>query len=338
MRFVLTVPLAIGVVACSALLACRQAESKAMRVDAAPPAQAQLGTILFVRLNGSNFHTNAGAELYRMKSDGSAPERLTHNEAHDAYPAWSPDGQRIAFVSDRDNPQLRGRRMTLASGKLGPQMALEVYIMSADGSGLTRLTSDTAGSFVSPQAWSPDGQRLLIDSHSDGDSEILLTGPDGTIIRRLTDNEAWDGSANWSPDGKRIVFRSDRDGESALYLMRPDGSNVVRLTRSGDRAAQPVWSPDGNRIAFTFMRHGNPEIGTVKADGTEPQRLTDHPAEDRWPAWSPDGRRIAFVSTRDGNAEIYVMNADGSQPQRLTSDPNGDESPTWLPTDLAHSP
>ena len=313
------------------VLACGRASRGSMEQTGNSPAASRTGTILFVRLSGSNFHSDSGAELFMMRSDGSAQRPLTKNAAHDAYPAWSPDCQHVAFVSDRDHPDLRGRQMTRASGELGPQMAMEVYVMRADGSDPARLTSDTVPSFIGPQAWAPDGRMLLIDSHHDGDSEILLVRLDGTIIRQLTDNDAWDGSAGWSPDGQHIVFRSDRSGEGALYLMRPTGDSVVRLTPAGERPGTPVWSPDGTQIAYTLVRNKNQDIGVINADGSAPKRLTADSAQDRWPSWSPDGRQIAFVSTRDGETEVYVMDADGSGVQRLTTNPTGDEMPTWLP-------
>jgi hypothetical protein len=85
--------------------------------------------------------------------------------------------------------------MNLANGELGPQMAMEVYVMRADGTEPERLTNDTVPNFVGQQARAPDGQKLLMDSWQDGDSEILIVRPDGTTIRQLTDNDAWDGSA-----------------------------------------------------------------------------------------------------------------------------------------------
>ena len=264
-----------------------------------------------------------------MRSDGSSVQRLTSNQAHDGYPTWSPDGQFIAFVSDRDNPHLRGRQMTRADGSLGPQMGMDVYVMRADGSHVMRVTSDTVPTFVSPQAWAREGTMLLIDSWADGDAEILLVRLDGTIGRRLTDNTAWDGSAGWSPDGQRIVFRSDRGGYGAIYTMRADGGDVVQLTPAGERAAHPAWSPDGMRIAYASRADSTTEIVVINSDGSGRRPLTHDPADDLWPTWSPDGRQIAFQTTRDGNAEVYAMDADGSSLRRLTRNPTGDVTPTW---------
>ena len=324
---------AVAVVATSALVGCGHSSRQEPKLQSNSVSASLIrpGAILFARLSGSNFHSDSGAELYSMHEDGSSVQRLTFNNAHDSYPAWSPDGQEIAFVSDRDNPHLRGRRMTRADGSLGPQMGMDIYVMRADGSNLRRVTRDTASTFIGPQAWGRDGTTLLIDSWVDGDAEILLTRLDGTIIRELTDNTAWDGDAGWSPDGQRIVFRSDRGGKGALYTMHADGSGVVQLTPPGEVAMHPAWSPDGTRLAYASRADTTTDIVVINADGSGHRRLTDDPANDLWPTWSPDGQQIAFQTMRDGDAELYAMDADGSNLRRLTRNPTGDVGPAWGP-------
>ena len=236
--------------------------------------------------------------------------RLTDNGAADELPAWSPDGRRIAFDSNRD-----GNR--------------EVYVMNADGSGVTRLTDNGAADEF--PAWSPDGRRIAFESNRDGNPEVYVMNADGSGVTRLTDNGARDWYPAWSPDGRRIAFDSDRDGNWEIYVMNADGSGLTRLTYKGAADFSPAWSPDGRRIAFTSERDGNWEIYVMNADASGVTRLTDNDAHDVAPAWSPDGRRIAFHSHRDGNWEIYVMNADGSGVTRLTYNGAGDGAPAWSP-------
>ena len=234
------------------------------------------------------------------------PENLTNNAAADFFPAWSPDGDRIAFTSERDGN-------------------LEIYAMNADGSGQTNLTNNPAGDFG--PAWS-SGDRIAFTSDRDGNGEIYVMNADGSGLTRLTDNPADDFLPAWSPDGSRIAFVSDRFGNPQIHVMNADGSRSIRLTDDLAADFDPPWS-SGDRIVFTSDRDGNPEIYAMNADGSNLTRLTDHPDADLDPAWSPDGSRITFVSERDGNPEIYIMNADGSDLTRLTSHPAADGDPAW---------
>ena len=230
-------------------------------------------------------------------------------------PAWSPDGSRIAFVSDRDG-------------------SVDIYAMKADGTGVTRLTRDAAWDLF--PAWSPDGSRIALSSDRDGNPEIYVMNADGTGMMRLTRGspEGESGQPTWSPDGSGIAFASERDGNFDIYVMNADGTGVTRLTRDAGWDYFPAWSPDGSRIAFVSDRDDGfyEQIHVMNADGTGVTRLTSvSPWFDGSPAWSPDGSRIAFDSDRDGDFDIYVMNADGTGVTRLTRHSADDGLPSWSP-------
>ena len=248
-------------------------------------------------------------------SDGGAA-RLTDHPAYDGQPSWSPDGSRIAFASNRE-----GNR--------------EIYVMNADGSGVTRLTDHPQMGEAWGPSWSPDGSRIALTlCCAYKFPGIYLMNADGSFV---TIGDGLGGLAggrtpSWSPDGSRIAFQSDSyDGNGSIYVMNADGSSRVRLTGPPAWDWSPTWSPDGRRIAFASNRDGNREIYVMNADGSGVTRLTDHPASDESPSWSTDGGRIAFMSDRDGNRNIYVMHTDGSGVSRLTSDPADDFSPAWSP-------
>ena len=152
----------------------------------------------------------SNSEIYVMNADGSNAERLTYSGAFNSRPAWSPDGKKIAFQSDRDrrSPSLRGSRN---SDK-------EIYVMNADGSNVERLTYSGGGNFG--PVWSADGRKIAFTSDRDGNSEIYVMNADGSNVERLTYHDAYDFGPAWSPDGTKIAFSSRRDGNSEIYVMR----------------------------------------------------------------------------------------------------------------------
>ncbi|MCY4473859.1 MAG: hypothetical protein OXC83_00275, partial [Chloroflexi bacterium] len=242
-----------------------RAEEMSVNVAPADTAPAS-GRIAFSTGRGAG---GADRDIYVMNADGSGVVRLTDNDADDGSPAWSPDGRRIAFDSNRDGDW-------------------EIYVMNADGSGVVRLTDDSRRVFPS---WSPDGRRIAFVSGRDGNYEIYVMNADGTAIVRLTHTDNRELHPSWSPDGGRIAFSSNRDGDDHdIYVMNADGSGVVRLTDNDDTNTHPDWSPDGRRIAFYSDRDGDGDIYVMDADGSGVVRLTDNDADDWYPAWSPGVR------------------------------------------------
>ena len=275
-------------------------------------------------------------EIYVMDINGGNQRNLTNHPDRDRDPSWSPDGKRIAFVSDRDGH---------FRADMPDTPSYEIYVMDADGGSQQNLTNnphDDRG-----PAWSPDGKRIVFTSrrekNQDGhfNLEIYVMDDDGRNQQNLTNNPNEDRYPSWSPDGKRIVFSSRRDGHfrgnfgitHEIYVMDADGENQQRLTENRQYDWHPSWSPDGAQIAFVSDRRGdfeNFEIYVMDADGGNQQRLTENRVYDWSPSWSPDAKRITFASERDGNYEIYVMDADGGNPQNLTNNPHNDSNPAWL--------
>jgi Tol biopolymer transport system component len=263
------------------------------------------GKILFETNREGNF------EIYTMRPDGTGLTNITNHPAADQFAAWSPDGTKVGFSSDRDGP------------------GTSIYVANADGTAVERLTF-FVGQIDFDPAWSPDGTKIVFESNrGDGNRDVFVMNSDGSNPTRLTFSPAFDGRASWSPDGTRIAFRSQRDGDGEIYVMNADGSGQVNLTNDVADDNFPNWSPDGTRIAFNRLRDGNVDVYVMNADGTGQTRLTFDPGVDGGPVWSPAGTQIAFVSNRDGNFEIYFMNADGTGQTNLTQNPAFDTLPDW---------
>jgi Tol biopolymer transport system component len=172
--------------------------------------------------------------IYTVKLDGS--EITPTNPVVDSlmladwYPAWSPDGSNIAFAS------LRAFSWVHAPGAND-----DIYLMSGDGTRVTRLT-DSPVEETWP-AWSPDGRRLAFERKFIGGTDIYMMNADGSGIVQLTHGPAHNFHPSWSPDGTRIAFASNRDGNWEIYVIDADGSGLTRLTNDPRDDLTPAWSP-----------------------------------------------------------------------------------------------
>jgi Tol biopolymer transport system component len=275
----------------------------------------QNGKIAF---SGCCYGAGGGSQdILIMNANGASQHDLTDQPLNDFEPTWSADATKIAFTSDRDGN-------------------LEVYSMNADGSGQTRLTSNTYPVFDGQPSWSPEGRRIAFASDRNGNAEIYVMDADGLNQVNVTNAAASDAQPSWSPNGDRIAFVSDRDDyRGEIYTMNVDGTGLSRLTVDSVPERNPDWSPDGAKLVFESVHDGsNPEIHSMSANGTGETRLTDDPGQDLEPAWSPDGTRIAFGSDRastNHNLDVYSMNSNGSAQTRLTNNAGFDGQPSWQP-------
>jgi Tol biopolymer transport system component len=249
--------------------------------------------------------------------------QLTFEPSYEGDPAWSPDGTKIAFVSDRDGNS-------------------EIYVMDANGSNQGRLTNE-GGHDIEPD-WSPDGRKIVFASGVGDEYNIWVVNADG---QQRPPPLTWQTGAERDPAWRytdKILYH-DPYGDGTIWVMNADGSSQTALA-TGE---YPCWSPDGTKIAYASNKHrGNPEIYVMSADGSAEQRLTFAGLIAAEPAWSPDGTRIVFslneVDITPDNVtpfpEVYVMDSNGSNLERLTFDDWEYDpfywgllrrSPTWFP-------
>jgi WD40-like Beta Propeller Repeat len=243
-------------------------------------------------------------------ADGTGRAVLTTDPATDQWPEWSPDGRKIAFLSDRDGE-------------------FDIFVMDADGSNQTSLTPGP-GREIHPQ-WSGDGTKMAFFSNRDGNDEIYVMDADGSNQTRLTNNPLEDQYPYWSPDGTKIGFTrsSSSPPQADVYTVNVDGSGPELLTgepsHTYDRG--PVWSPDGGTLAFhAYGVSFDPDLWMMNPDGSGKRFISSLTLR----GWQPVGDRITVGPSSSGAGHSYTMNRDGTDVQQLTNDLE-EQAGDWSP-------
>lgn len=263
-------------------------------------------------------------------------------DQQDTDPAFSPDGNLLAFVRWH------------ASG------VANVYVVPVSGGQPKRLTFDNLK--VEGITWEPDSRHLVFSSNRAGPFSLWRVDVDGGPVERVAQAghgdymptlsrdgkllayEEWTGYTNlfsfdpakpnadpaqvtattrinWnptaSPDGKHMAFASDRSGTSEIWVTDRKGDDALKLTAfDGPYTSGPAWSPDSQHVVFDSPAvDGNFDIYEVDVQGGAVKRLTTAPAEDRFAHFSPDGKWIYWSSRRSGSWEVWRMPAAGGETQ-----------------------
>lgn len=296
------------------------------------PAPQKPRTLAFTALQkrGSEVRNS----LFTVNAKGGERRELTPKIDVSYTLVWSPNGQRLAFVSgDTD-----------------------VYTVNADGS---RLTKQFAGEFCKAPnfaiAWFSNSQKLVFARSCDG----FTSDTPGSQSLYMSDTSGIKGTKlirKWevggeppkteissefylSPDGQQVAFVKDKN----IYKMKVDGSGIAKLTKSPgqytDGGSKLVWSPDRTKIAFLFGSYPLQQIHKINADGTNLKNLTNNPQNQVYNVnlfWSPDSTRIAYYYNKPGDVsgqkqDIYAIDLNRGTSRNLTQKPRNYDALSWSP-------
>ena len=268
--------------------------------------------------NGSIAFSHAGSQIAVLGAGGTETI-LTPSGGNQTWPAFSPDGTRIAFVQ---------------TGHL--------WIMKANGSD-THAVSVTGNPYEGSPAWSPNATRLAYINGTDG--QIYTVPASGGTPTHITSGITEMADIRWSPDGTKIVFDAKDTavtGYRQIFRVSLTTKAATRLTSGGCDSVQPDWSPDGTQIAFsTSCFDGTGNIGVMPASGgtATPVALLGN-ASAGYPSWSPDGTEIVFAANEGmGSEQLWesspANHGDGTHVSatQLTHDSGQpyNTAPSWQP-------
>ena len=258
--------------------------------------------------------TGESRELF--KSDLEADYRM---------PVWSPDGSKIAYVSNEGGAE-------------------DIWVFDLGSQTKTRLTRDIEIG-VYP-AWSADSEWIVYQSLRDtnvgadglsieGNWDIWAIRTDGSNQRPLISDAPMERHPAVSASGRQLAFTSDKDGDGEIWLLSNFDEvintnappHATQLTRNDWEEASPSWSPDETKITFQSDRRGNWDIFQINVDGSNDVPLTTYMANETNPKWAPDGKRILFVSDQSGiRREILALGPYGDGSDIVQLSPYGEDA------------
>lgn len=277
--------------------------------------------IIFTREWVDKMNDRYSSNLWIVDTEGKRVRELTHGNWRDFSPVWSPDGKKIAFLSERDG-------------------STQIHVMWVDTREVAQLTHlERAPSNI---VWSPDGKRIAFTYFVPDDKPILQVklpkkpekakwGAPAVIIDRLS----------WRADGRGFLPK----GHTHIFIIDAEiGGTPTQITSGDYPHSDPVFSPDGKTMYFSGIRKPDPEyqfgdteIYSVNLETLEIKALTDRKGPDRNPVVSPDGKWIAYTGYDEKNytfhlSNLYLMDSNGGNKRVLAENlPNSPFSPVWAP-------
>ncbi len=220
--------------------------------------------------------------------------RLTADSEYNINPSWSPDGKKIAFISDRNGYN-------------------DIFLINNDASGITRLMRRKLKSRIDvihtgghALSWSPDGKTIAFMGERLQKNYIFLYNLKSKKLKRLHIDMDSVSSPCFSPGGDTIVFTAMKKGISNLYLANINGNDVTQLTDDSYYDNYPVFSHDGKKIIYVSERNLQDDLFILNILSGEKTRLTDTTHDENSPSWSIDDSHVLFISDQNGFFNIYT--------------------------------
>ena len=265
--------------------------------------------ILFTSSRDGNY------EVYIMNPDGSEQIKLTQHRASDYGAVWSPTGEQILFVSDRQGTRVR-----------------DLYLMDPDGSNVRRVFKRKIGADRTSPTWSPDGKQFAYNYNDLVHAKFglyiaTLDGKEGELI-----GDAPSGPA-WSPDGSEIAY--SLGGRLTLLDVQTREETRILPKQEVDWQHSPSWSAATGKLAFIFSRHRLPPVVAprdvwnawqakqaiyiVNRDGTGLRELVGEAGpQARYPTLSPDGSELLYTQEINGRLQIFKIDINSGIRTQLT--------------------
>ncbi len=254
-----------------------------------------------------------GSQLTRVSGDMSAGGSLATNAPglDSAEYAWSPNGQRLAYIADQDTDSIA-----------------ELYTVMASGSGNVKINGDMAvGGDVTGFKWSPDSQRVLYRADQDTNTvyELYSSLSIGLINAKLNIEPVAGGDVSsryeWSYDGSHVAFTGDLNinDKNELYTSGFVGADKVKISLNAiDFVRSIAWSPVEDRLVYIAVDQDRSDLYSVMVDGAQHAQLSDpmNPADAivHDYEWAPDGSRVAierYIGSSDDQIDLFTVTVDG---------------------------